>query len=75
MNKNEIREKYGIASGQNREGKTPDGVKHLVEALKRGYDHPLTHGNAPEGKTPQNLNKMLAAEKAMNLMNNRGMSL
>ena len=74
MNKNEIREKYGIASGQSREGQTPDGVKHLVEALKRGYDHPLAHGKSADGQTPQNLNKMLAAEKAMKYQN-QGMSL
>ncbi len=70
MNKKEIREKYGIASGQNREGKTP----YKVEMVAKGFDL-VASGHDYAGPTPQNLNKMLATEKAMNRMNDRGMSL
>ena len=70
MNKNEIKEKYGIASGQNREGKTP----YKVEMVAKGFDL-VASGHDYAGPTPQNLNKMLATEKAMNLAKSQGMSL
>lgn len=58
-------------------GTIPDDKKpslKLVMIAEQGFDL-LASGRDYAGPTPQNLNNMLAAEKAMNLAKSKGMSL